>query len=277
MDEKVSAGGGRAHPEAETVLGPDIIGDLAPIMLRHPPGTFHLTPASRIALAAVAGHRHLVAGTGLDWGAGVGGLAIVAARIPAVREVVGLELARANVEAARANARRNGVEADVRFVAADSFEPLDPADRPILDALRGRVDFLLANPPAAEAGDGFGYRRKILREARAFLRPGATALLQISSQYGLDRIRGLEVEVPGFRWGGAVASTAPVPFDLRRPDLLESLELYARTEERGGRPYTFTNPGGGGITAREALARFRADGVSPLSRWQVHRFRYDPV
>lgn len=275
MEDKVSDGPGPAHPGTETLLGPDEVGDLGPVVLRHPSGTFALTPASRIALRAVAAQRRVLSGTGLDWGAGVGGLAIVAARIPGVDEVVGLELSRTDVETARGNARRNGVEGRVRFVAADSFEPLDRADGPLVDGLRGRVDFLLANPPAAPTGDGFAFRRRILREARAFLRPGAPALVQISSQYGTARIRGLELDVPGVRWSGVVASTERVPFDLERPDLLASLELYARAEDEGGRPYAFRDPGGGALTAREALERFRAGGGSPLSRWQVHAFRFE--
>ncbi|HSR41856.1 MAG TPA: methyltransferase [Longimicrobiales bacterium] len=277
MDGKVSAGGAPTHPGHETVLSGPELGGLGPLVLEHPPGTFHLTPASRITLEGVARRRDALAGTGLDWGSGVGGLAILAARIPGVARVVGLDLCPGNVETARLNAARNGVEEKVRFVAADSFRPLDPGDAPLLNGLRGRVDFLLANPPAAETGDGFAFRRRILTGARAFLRPDAIALLQISAQYGGDRIRSLETDVPGFRWDGPVASTEPVPFDLDRPDLRDCLELYARTEEAGGREYAFEAPEGDGtMTASEALDRFRREGEHPLARWQVHEFRWEP-
>jgi hypothetical protein len=255
-----------------TRLGPDELGALGPLELAHPGGTFALTIASRTALRAVAEHHAELRGIGIDWGCGVGGLAILAAKAPDVERVVGLELSRADVDAACANARRNGVAERCRFVVADSYVPLDEGERAELDALRGRVDFLLSNPPASVGDDGFGFRRRVLTEGRAFLRPGAPVFLSISSQYGAERIRGLEDDAPGFRWRGVLATTELMPFDASRPDLLANLELYAAEEERGGRRYDFRLPDGRAGDARTALAHLRATGASPLSRWQVHAF-----
>jgi hypothetical protein len=255
-----------------TRLGPDELGALAPLELAHPGGTFALTIASRTALRAVAEHHAELRGIGIDWGAGVGGLAILAAKAPDVERVVGLELSSADVVVARANARQNGVAERCRFVVADSYVPLDAGERAELDALRGKVDFLLSNPPASTGDDGFGFRRRVLAEGRAFLRPGAPVFLSISSQYGDERIRGLEDDAPGMRWRGVLVSTGPVPFDLTRPDLRANVELYAAEETRGGRRYDFRLPNGGACDARTALTHFRATGASPLSRWQVHAF-----
>lgn len=84
----------------------------------HPPGTFALTPASRIGLEAITRNAHILSGTGLDWGSGTGCLAIVAAKLPAVTRVVGLEIESANVAMARENARRNAVHHKTRFLHA---------------------------------------------------------------------------------------------------------------------------------------------------------------
>jgi SAM-dependent methyltransferase len=258
-----------------TRLGPDELGELgalAPLELAHPAGTFALTIASRTALRAVAEHRRELGGIGIDWGSGVGALAILAAKASGVERVVGLELSPADVEVARANAVRNGVAERCRFVVADSYVPLDAGERAELDALRGKVDFLLSNPPASTGDDGLGIRRRVRAEGRAFLRPGAPVFLSISSQFGMERIRGLEQDAPGFRWRGVLVTTELVPFDASRPDLRANLELYAAEEARGGRPYDFRLPAGSAGDARAALAHFHSTGASPLSRWQVHCF-----
>jgi hypothetical protein len=255
-----------------TRFGPHELGGLGPLELEHPPGTFAPTIASRTALRAVAEHRHALRGVGIDWGCGVGGLAILAAKASGVERVVGLEQSRADVEIARANARRNGVAERCRFVVADSYVPLDAGERAELEELRRRVDFLLSNPPASAGDDGFGFRRRVLAEGRAFLRPGAPVFLSISSQYGMERIRGLEADAPGFRWRGVLVTTEPVPFDAARADLRANLAQYAAEEARGGERYDFRRPDGSALDATEALARFHATGASPLSCWQVHAF-----
>ena len=99
-------------------LGPD------PIRIHHPEGAFVPTPASRIALEAIAAHADRFRGRGLDWGSGSGLLAITAARLAGVEEVLGLELDPRGVAAARENARRNGAADNVRFVESDSYDPV---------------------------------------------------------------------------------------------------------------------------------------------------------
>ncbi len=252
-------------------------GGLGALRIRHPAGTFALTPASRITMAAVGAERTRLRGAGIDWGSGVGCVAIAAARIPGVDRVVGLEIREENVRTARENARANHVAGSVRFLHADSWTPFDAGDRRALETLAGHTDFVVANPPASRTGDGFDWRREVARGAVAYLRPGGVLLIQISSQYGQERVRSLEAEGPGLRYDGLAATTPWVPFDLDRPDLMACLELYAEAESGDGPGYAFRWPDTGEpLGAREALARHRETGRSPLSRWQVQRFIYTP-
>jgi ribosomal protein L11 methylase PrmA len=243
----------------------------------HPAGTFALTPASHIALQAIDSNRRNLAGTGLDWGCGSGCLAIAAATIPAVGRVVGLEIVEANIDIARSNAALNGVADKTVFMQSDSYAPFQQPDRDLLDKLAGKIAFILANPPASGGDDGFEYRRIVLRGARRFLAAGGLVHLNISLQYGTQRIERLTREISGFTHRGALASTDWVPFDLQRPDLLPSLEDYAAEEARGGMEYSFRRPAPARaqkMNARSALAHFRSTGESPLSKWQVHLFDF---
>ncbi|MGD2070995.1 MAG: methyltransferase [Gemmatimonadota bacterium] len=262
-----------------TVLSDADTAGLGTIRLRHPPGTFALTPASRITVAAVGAERDRLEGAGIDWGSGVGCVAIAAARIPAVRRVLGLEIVEANVQVARENARANGVDARTEFHASDSYSPLRPGARRALAELEGGASFVVANPPAARDGDGFGWRREVARGAVRFLTPGGVFLVQVSSQYGMHRVRSLEGEGPGLRYDGVAATTDLQPFDLNDPALRAPAELYAATERHGGPAYDFRWPGdpATSVPARDALRRFLEAGTSPLSRWQVHRFLYRPA
>ncbi len=261
----------------ETVLDDRATGGLRTLRVRHPPGTFALTPASRITVAAVGAEQRRLEGAGIDWGSGVGCVAIVAGRAPAVNAVIGLELRAANVETARANAAANGVADRVRFFQSDSYAPITKAGRTALARLEGRAGFVVANPPASTGDDGFGWRRAVARGATAYLHPGGRLLVQVSSQYGEARVRSLESEAPGLRWDGVAASTGWVPFDTGHPHLLRNLETFAAAEADGWPGYAFRWPGSEApIGAREALERHRETGTSPLSRWQVQRFVYAP-
>lgn len=255
-----------------------VVTHLDDLILLHPPPTFAPTPASRIAVQAIADHAALLAGDGIDWGCGVGLLAIAAARIPAVTQVIGLDIAEINVAIARQNAERNGVSAKTAFWVADSYRPLPPEGRDALAALVGRCGFILANPPASEGDDGFGFRRRVLAEGAPFLAPDGVVFLNISAQYGQERIARLLIEAPGFVYGGVLSSSDWTPFDLARPDLLCNLHDYAAEEARGGLPYCFGGPQTPeqALDARAALALFHSSGRSPLSRWQVHLFRRLP-
>lgn len=262
----------------ETTLGDDVTRGLGEIKLVHPRDTTPITPASMISVEAIAGNGHLLEGVGIDWGSGGGCLSIMAARTPGVTRVVGLEIDESNVSVARRNASLNGVEGKVEFMRSDSYSPFVDGDRRTLESLKGRTDFLIANPISSDDDDGFGYRRTVLRGAREFLRDGGRVFLSISYQYGRRRIARLERDVPGFFHEGILARSACVPFDLGRPDLLNCLNVYAREESRGGMGYEFCNPlrRAQAMNARDSLAFYERTGRSPLSQWQTHLFRYLP-
>ncbi len=259
-----------------TILDSEATAGLGEIQVLHPPGTFALTPASRIAIRAVGEHQHLLFGQGIDWGSGTGCLAIAAAKIAGVKRVVGLEISPRNVEIARQNAMLNDVEDKVTFFLSDSYVPFAEADRKHFEALKGRANFIVTNPPASDGDDGFEYRRRVLRGARDYLVTGGVVFLNISYQYGLQRIASLVQKIPGFSYEGVIASTEWVPFDLQRPALYHYLELYVEEERRGGLPYVFANPEDSDVymDAQAALANFQRVGLSPLSKWQTHLFRY---
>jgi len=266
---------GYPQTHEQTVLAAVFMCGLGEIRIAHPPNTFAITPASLIALEAIARNKQLLSGKGLDWGSGTGCLAIAAARIPTVKQVIGLEIAEANVAAARRNAISNGVDAKTAFLLSDSYSPLAPSDSALLNAFAGQTDFILANPPASDGDDGFGWRRRVLSGARNFLRHRGYVFLNVSSQYGRRRLEALCEEIPGFAYGGVLASTDWVPFDLRRDDLFQCLRQYAVEETRGGLEYTFNEPGekqDARTNARAALAHFDRTGESPLMKWQTYLF-----
>ena len=249
-----------------------------PIRIHHPEGAFVPTPASRIALQAIATHAGRFRGRGLDWGSGSGLLAIAAARLPGVEEVLGLELDPRGVAAARENARANGVKGKVRFVESDAYQPVSTEGRRLLTTFRDTTDFMIANPPSSSPlGDGFEMRRVVVRGARNYLKPGGLLLLSVSAQYGEGRVRGLLRDAPGFRSEEVAATTGLVPFDMGRPDLRQDVITYASEEERGGLPYAFRDPRDPEreMTAVEARRHYRETGESPLSRWQSHLFVWE--
>ncbi len=260
----------------ESVLDETSTGGLGRLVFHHPAGTFALTPASHILLNAIVQNQARLRGTGIDWGSGIGCQAILAAQIPTVSKMYGLEISMENVKAAAWNAKENGVADKVTFLAADSYAPFDGDDRKTVEGLRGNVDFILSNPPSSDGDDGFGFRRIVMDGARAFLKPGGIVLLNISYQYGPERVAQLHRAGSGFHHEGVVASTDWVPFDLNRPDLLNCLRLYAREEKRGGHDYAFSEDGFDDdfVNARTALKTYEDCGTSPFTKWQTHLFRY---
>ena len=60
-----------------------------------------------------------------------------------------------------------------------------------LESLAGQIDFIVANPPASEGDDGFGWRRRVLAGARKYLAASGRMFLSVSSQYGMRRVMGL--------------------------------------------------------------------------------------
>ena len=250
---------------------------LGRIEILHPPGTFSITPASLISLQTIFCHQDLLGGVGIDWGPGTGCLSIAAARIGSVTRIIGLEISRANVDEARKNVLRNGLEGEVDILLSDSYTPVEARDAAKLDDLEGKVDFILSNPDASEGDDGFGYRREVLRGGRKFLARDGVVVLSVSSQYGLRRIHGLCRDISGFDYEGVLESTEWVPFDLGRAYLLTCLHLYVQEESKGGLEYVFQDPEAQEertLNAGSALAHFEQTGQSPLSKWQTHLFRF---
>ncbi len=261
----------------KTLLDAEETHGLGQIEILHPTGTFSLTPASMLALRSIGRHQDLLRGAGIDWGPGTGCLAIAAARIGEVERVVGLEILEANVGVARENVSRNGLEGKVEILLSDSYAPFDKADSAKLHCFEGKVDFIVANPDASEGDDGLGYRREVLRGGQRFLVKNGVVFLSVSSQYGLRRVQGLSREIPGFVYKGVLESTEWVPFDLDRAYLLRCLYSYAEEERKGGLEYVFQDPvvqDEKVMNARAALAHFEQTGQSPLSKWQVHLFRF---
>jgi hypothetical protein len=241
-----------------------------------PPGTFALTPASFILIRAIIENKSFFSGIGIDWGSGVGCLTIIGAKINLVSRIYGLEILSENVKVANENAKINRVSDKVTFMLSDSYIPLAVEDRCELEQIHGKVNFIISNPPSSEGDDGFGFRRVVLNGAKEFLVNGGLILLNISYQYGPLRIEHLYKNIEGFSYGGIVASTEWVPFDLNRPDLLECLKLYAKEERKGGLEYTFYDNKGnqGYLNAEAALDCFEKTGQSPLTEWQTHLFKY---
>ena len=261
----------------KTELSNDATCGLGELRIRHPVGTFPVTPASLISLRAIGENQQLVSGIGIDWGPGSGVLSISAARIKAMSMVYGLEVVPDNVEIARENAVANGVAKKTQFIHSDSFLPFEPTDQRTVASLKGTVQFVLANPPSSDGDDGFSFRRRVLQESREFLRNSGVVFLSISSQYGGQRIKRLSDEAPGFDHSGVLATTDWVPFDLKRRDLLECLKNYANEERRGGLEYEFVLPGEPTkdlVNAQAALAHYERTGESSLSKWQTHLFTY---
>lgn len=262
-------------PEVQSSLEVSLAGSAYQFVFSHPPGTFSLTPASKTLINAIAQNAHLLQGIGIDWGSGVGCLAIVAAKLARVEKVYGLEISEPNVAVSYENAKMNAALAKVDFWHADSYRPYTAKDQDTLSALSRKIGFILANPPSSKGDDGFGFRREVLRGGKALLKEGGLVFLNISFQYGRTRTDHLLREIGGYRYGGLLYSTAWVPFDLKRADLLHCLETYAAEERKEGVPYTFKSAAAdisGYIDASTAYQYYRETGKSPLTKWQTHLF-----
>ncbi|MCE5189716.1 MAG: class I SAM-dependent methyltransferase [Eubacteriales bacterium] len=261
----------------ESVLDETLTRGLGSLCFFHPAGTFSVTPASDILFRAIVEKKDALHGIGIDWGSGVGCQAILAARIPAVKTVYGLEISEKNIQAAIQNAKENKVERKVRFILSDSYDPYCEIEKREVSALKGKVDFIVSNPPSSEGDDGFGFRRIVLNGAREFLKRNGVVLLNVSFQYGAERVRSLVERIPGFQHLGVAASTQIVPFDLSRPDLLTCLKNYAKEEQNGGMKYTFylgQNEEDGISNACRALRDYEDSGAIPYTKWQTQMFEY---
>ena len=259
-----------------TILSNEDSFGLGELKIAHPGESFPVTPATRIALQAIGTHQGQLQGRGIDWGCGSGPLSIAAAKIGAVEHVLGLDIEPANVASSLSNADTNGVSGKTQFFLCDSFIPINDADQGVVSDLAGCIDFIIANTPSSQGDDGFEFRRRVLREADPFLTPGSVVLLNVSIQYGRQRIAGLSSANPRLQRKQLLGSTDWVPFDLTRPDLLDCLQAYVEEEKRGGMPYEFRLPNGESEfeTAAMALEHYHRTGDSPLTKWQMHLFEY---
>jgi SAM-dependent methyltransferase len=259
-----------------SVIGDDILKSLGSIKIEHPVSTFAITPASLIGLEAIDKHSHLLQGTGIDWGCGTGCLSIVAAKINEVRMMYGLDIVPNNIKSSTQNALLNAVTGKTKFLISDSFHPVEKHEQVILEALIGKIDFIISNPPSSSGDDGFSFRRKVLQEGYEYLKPDGIVFLNISQQYGNVRIKELSEMETRYKNGGVLASTEQVEFSLGRTDLLECIQAYADEEKLGGTKYEFNNPMNGEneiIDARTAITLYEKHQKNPLTKWQVHLFR----
>ena len=83
-------------------------------------------------------------------------------------------------------------------------------------------------------------------------------------------------QIAGYQYGGVVATTDWVPFNLGRPDLYQCIVNYAAEEQNGGMQYEFADPVRPEtvMNARAALANYQQTQHNPLSKWQTHLFTF---
>ncbi|GAB5359395.1 hypothetical protein AAMO2058_000540200 [Amorphochlora amoebiformis] len=119
-----------------------------------------MSAASDIALEGVLTLEKRLRGVGLDWGTGIGHLALACAQSDKVDKVYGFDINQENIECAKVNAVCNGLSHKTQFIAADSYSPLDPKYNNLFSTLK--LDFIVSNPPASdlETSDGFDFRRR---------------------------------------------------------------------------------------------------------------------
>jgi len=137
--------------------------------------------------------------TAIDLCTGCGCVAVsLAVRLPDCR-VTATDVSAGALEVARINAEAHGVADRIMFLEGDLYDALDAADvQP--------ADFLLANPPYVAEGEWKGLAReireheprealvagpdgtevieRIVKGARAYLKPGATLLVEIGASQG---------------------------------------------------------------------------------------------
>ncbi len=244
------------------------------LVLASAPGTFALTPASRLTAMMVAAHaKRFVRGrTGIDWGCGSGCLALLllgASRAASSASpsppdsptrIFGLDYEEKNVKLSKKNAAANGFGSDVcEFHRADSRFPRDGEAARALAAANG-VDFIVANPPESSGDDGFSYRRRVLRDAVPFLRRGSFVAVQAPSYYGIARVlqAASACRAGGsgghYRYLGIGASSEWMELDAGDgdSDLRGQLQTYANVEAVGGGRY-YCGPDRGATTAASSV------------------------
>ena len=159
--------------------------------------------AQAVGLARAAGPRPVA----LDLCCGSGAVAAVLAA-----ELADVELHAAELDPAAARCARRNVPAGCPVHEGDLFAALP-------DTLRGRIDVLAANVPYVPSGslelmppearvheprvaldggdDGLDVVRRVARDARAWLAPGGSVLVETSDEQAAARARGLRRRWPG--------------------------------------------------------------------------------
>jgi release factor glutamine methyltransferase len=168
------------------------------------PGVFIPRPETEVLVDAVLEYLD-GCGVGepivVDLCTGSGAVAVSTAYERAGARVHATEIVRATAEVARLNAERAGVADRVVVGVGDLFAPLP-------DELRGRVDVVVSNPPyiptadlaglpaevasrepriALDGGaDGLDTVRRIVDEARVWLRPGGLLAMETDTERAKD-------------------------------------------------------------------------------------------
>jgi release factor glutamine methyltransferase len=169
------------------------------LVLRVEPGVFIPRPETEVlvdeALKALS-----EGGVAVDLCAGSGAVAISLAHEQPDVTVFATEISEATAAIARSNAERAGVADRVTVLTGDLFAPL-PAE------LKGSVDLVVANPPYVPSGempslpaevagfephlaldggaDGLDVARRIIDDARGWLKPGCVLLMELDT----DRVK----------------------------------------------------------------------------------------
>jgi release factor glutamine methyltransferase len=147
----------------------------------------------------------------VDVGTGSGCIAVALARhIPAAR-VIAIDISRAALGVARANAERHRVQDRIEFIEGDLLAPLGDY-APAARGLEAAVDFLASNPPYVEEGrpeaispevrdwepalalyggaDGLDYYRRLFAGGARYLKSDGYLVCEIGYAQ-LDAIRGM--------------------------------------------------------------------------------------
>jgi release factor glutamine methyltransferase len=174
------------------------------------PDTFIPRPETEFLIDAVlkrspvTGHRlpvtdHRLPITIVDLGTGCGNIAATLAKYTPHSKIYATDISKKALEVAKENARRHRVEDRITFLKGDLFSPLENRH------LKGKIDFLVSNPPyvirgeidslmpevahhepriALDGGeDGFSFYRRIIEGAPQYLKSKGYLVLEL----GIDQ------------------------------------------------------------------------------------------
>ncbi|HXG91251.1 MAG TPA: peptide chain release factor N(5)-glutamine methyltransferase [Blastocatellia bacterium] len=142
----------------------------------------------------------------VDVGTGSGCIAVTVAAFVKNARVIAIDISRAAIEVARANAERHNVADRIEFLEGDLLEPLQER------AFEASVDFIASNPPYVDeskpelvqrevrdweprvalygGADGLDFYRRLLNDAPKYLKPRGYMIIEIGYSQ-LDAIRNL--------------------------------------------------------------------------------------